>query len=139
MRRAPHANLAMRRHHLALILTTMLAACAAIGPDYQRPNAVVPPTWKVSAPEPAASAAASGADAAFDEQPLAGSAGLVNTAWWSAFGDPQLDALIRTALDENKDLLIAAYRIDRFDAQLQTTRSAGQPQVSAGESSRKPP
>jgi len=137
MRRAPDAELAMRRHHLALILTSVLSGCAAIGPDYQRPSVAVPATWKASSPEPAASAAVAvrplaAAPAGVDEEPPAGSAEMVNTAWWSAFGDPQLDALIRTALDENKDLLIAAYRIDRFDAQLQVTKSAGQPQVTAG-------
>ena len=110
----------MRRHHLTLAIACTLGACAAIGPDYQRPSVALPPAWK--APAPSAAAAAS---------PV-GSAELVNTAWWQAFGDPQLDALIRTALDENKDLLIAAYRIDQFDAQLQVTLSAAQPRANAG-------
>ena len=51
---------------------------------------------------------------------------LVDTAWWTAFGDPQLDALIRVALDENKDLRIAAYRVEQYNAQLQVAQVGGQ-------------
>jgi outer membrane protein, multidrug efflux system len=128
----------MRRHLFTLIVPCLVAGCAPIGPDYQRPSVALPPTWKAPAPVPAASAAAAApaSSAAFEVPrvalPAPGSAELVNTAWWSAFGDDKLDELIRIALDENKDLLIAAYRIDRFDAQLQVSKSAGQPQANAG-------
>jgi multidrug efflux system outer membrane protein len=71
-----------------------------------------------------------GAPAAVAE-PAVGPTGLIDTAWWSAFGDPQLDALIRIALEENKDLKIAAYRVEQYNAQLQVAHSAGQPQASA--------
>ena len=131
----PNPDAAMRRYHLTLIVPCVLAGCMTIGPDYQRPGVVVPPAWQALAAEPPASPVASTpapADAAADEAPPPGSAELVNTAWWSAFGDPQLDSLIRIALEENKNLLIAAYRIEQFDAQLQVTKSAGNPQVNAG-------
>jgi len=61
--------------------------------------------------------------------PLADAADVVNTAWWEAFGDADLTALIQAALDANKDLRIAALRIEEFDAQLQVASSAQYPQA----------
>ena len=116
----------MRSTSLSLIVACALAGCA-MGPDYKRPAADLPQAW-----QPAASAAAVPAPVAESVVPQMGSAELVNTAWWSAFDDPVLDKLIRAALAENKDLRIAAYRIEQFDARLQVSRSAGQPQVGVG-------
>ena len=122
---------------LALLVAAVLAACAPMGPDYKRPDVTVPAAWQPPAPTiagkslpaaPGTPGAAPKATAAPDE-PAIGPAELVNTAWWKAIGDPQLDALIQTALDENKDLRIAAFRIDQFDAMLQVTKSASGPQV----------
>ena len=139
MMSTPHPIAPMRRYPLTLTVACLLAACAPMGPNYQRPSVDVPDAWQPAAPAPAASAATIvaapvPADADVAPLPPVGSAELVNTAWWSEFGDPQLDALIRTALDENKDLRIAAYRIEQFDAQLQVTKSAGEPQVNVGAS-----
>ncbi len=36
----------------------------------------------------------------------------VNVSWWEMFNDPQLDTLIKIGLDSNKDILIAAARIE---------------------------
>jgi multidrug efflux system outer membrane protein len=55
-----------------------------------------------------------------------------NTAWWQQFQDPELDRLIGIALAENKDVQVAAARIDEFLGQFRTTRSALFPQVGAG-------
>ena len=41
---------------------------------------------------------------------------VVNVAWWEMFQDPLLDTLIKTALDSNKDVLIAAARVDEYKA-----------------------
>ncbi|HSW05272.1 efflux transporter outer membrane subunit [Aquabacterium sp.] len=104
-----------RRHSLIPVLICLLAGCT-LGPDYKRPQVSLPDAWQ-------ATPALTGAEA-----------GLTNSAWWSAFGDPVLDALIRSALDDNKNLRIAAYRIEQFEARVQVTASAGKPQVSAGAS-----
>jgi len=121
---------------LAFVAAGLLAACAPMGPDYKRPTVSTPGAWLAPSPTVAGTpppAASSGgqrnAAAPADEQPPVGSAELVNTAWWKEIGDPALDALIQTALDENKDLRIAAYRIDQFDANLQVSKSAAGPQV----------
>ena len=65
------------------------------------------------------------------QQPPPGPVELLDTAWWAAFGDPQLDALIRVALEENKDLRIAALRVEQYNAQLQVAQSQGGPQAVA--------
>ena len=112
---------------VGLTAYVLLSACAAVGPDYQRPAVSVPLQWQpapaVSSPVPALPIPA------VAEQPAVGAAELLNTAWWSAFGDPQLDALIRISLEENKDLKIAAFRVEQFNAQLQVSQAAGQPQA----------
>src|SRR5206468_485899 len=56
---------------------------------------------------------------------------LANTEWWHQFQDPVLDDLIRTALAENKDVKIAAARIEEFLGRYATTRSGLFPQVAA--------
>jgi outer membrane protein TolC len=39
---------------------------------------------------------------------------LANTAWWEQLDDPVLNDLVATALRENKDLMIAAARVEEF-------------------------
>ena len=85
-----------------------LAGCMTVGPDYKRPAVPLPAAWRAAAPD---------------------AADVVNTAWWENFGDPELSELIKVALDANKDLLIAAQRIEQLDAKLQVSQSASMPQV----------
>jgi len=88
----------------------VLAGCM-VGPDYRRPDVEVPETWRFP-----------------DEE----ARDVANTAWWEQFGDPVLDELISIALAENKDVKIAAARVEQYLGQLGTTRAALFPQVSAG-------
>jgi multidrug efflux system outer membrane protein len=53
---------------------------------------------------------------------------VANTRWWEQFRDPALDQLIGTALRENRDVLVAAARVDQFIGQLTATRSQFYPQ-----------
>lgn len=48
---------------------------------------------------------------------------VVNLRWWELFNDDDLDTLIKTALNENKDVLIAAARIEASRANLGYTKS----------------
>jgi multidrug efflux system outer membrane protein len=95
---------------LALLIPAVLGACA-VGPDYQRPQVVAPQAFRF------------GDKDARD---------LVNTRWWQQFQDPALDELIGIALAENKDVMIAAARVEQFLGQFATTRSSLFPQASAG-------
>ncbi|NLP60511.1 efflux transporter outer membrane subunit [Paraburkholderia sacchari] len=95
---------------LSPLLVFTLSACLP-GPNYVRPNIEVPATYRFASGEVA---------------------DVANTVWWEQFQDPVLDQLIHTALERNRDVKIAAARIDEFAAQLQITRSAFYPQVGAG-------
>ena len=53
-------------------------------------------------------------------------------AWWSAFGDPVIDGLVREAIAHNRDLRVAAARVAEFDAILRGTRSQAFPQIGYG-------
>jgi multidrug efflux system outer membrane protein len=88
----------------------LLAGCA-VGPDYKKPDVEVPTAWRMTA--------ATAGDVA-------------NTAWWQQFGDPVLDELIDTALRDNRDVRIAAARVDQFIGALQSTRSQFYPQLGYG-------
>jgi len=89
------------------IAAAALAGCT-LGPDYKRPQAPLPTAWRA---------------------PQADAAELTNTAWWEAFKDPDLTALIQESLDANKDLRIAAFRVEEFDAHLQIASSQQYPQI----------
>lgn len=90
----------MRKGLTALFMGIMLAGCA-LGPDYRRPAVETPQTWRTEERE---------------------ARDVANTAWWEQFGDPVLNDLIRTALRENKDLMIAAARIEEYEGRLMVTR-----------------
>jgi multidrug efflux system outer membrane protein len=82
-----------------------------VGPDYERPQVEMPDAWRVEYE--------SGAE-------------LVNARWWHGFGDPVLDDLILTALQENQDVRIAAARVEQFLGALRSTRSQFYPQADYG-------
>jgi multidrug efflux system outer membrane protein len=95
---------------ITFLLTLTLFGCA-VGPNYQRPSVDVPQAWRFEDKE---------------------AKEVANTAWWEQFNDSVLNELIEIALKENKDVKIAAARIEQFVGQLQTTRSSLFPQISAG-------
>ncbi|GAB3444247.1 efflux transporter outer membrane subunit [Massilia solisilvae] len=107
----------------ALVLAgaaAVMAGCA-VGPDYRRPAVDAPAAFRFQVKE---------------------AKDMANTAWWRQFNDPQLDQLIVIALGENKDVKIAAARIDQFLGQYVSTRSVLFPQVGAqlnGQRQRLPP
>ena len=100
----------MRKPLLVSLLALLLGACM-MGPDYVRPPVDAPAAWRLSE------------SAARD---------LANTTWWEQFDDPVLNELVSIALRENKDLLIAAARIDEFAGNYGFVRSSLFPQIGAG-------
>ncbi|HWC96148.1 MAG TPA: efflux transporter outer membrane subunit [Candidatus Sulfopaludibacter sp.] len=88
-----------------------LSACT-VGPKYRRPAIDVPPTYRNA--EAGAVKTSIG-----DEQ------------WSEVFQDAELQKLIRTALDRNYDVRIAASRILQAQAQVGITRSQQFPTVGA--------
>jgi multidrug efflux system outer membrane protein len=104
----------MRRISTSLIVAvSMSAAGCLVGPDYKRPSVDVPRSFR-SATTPAS-------EMSFGDD-----------AWWQVFSDPTLQSLIRTALQQNSDLQLAAARILEAQAQLGITRSNQFPTATAG-------
>ena len=93
-------------------ITALLAACA-VGPDYHRPAADVPPTWQPTDPWH---------EAAPSDSKLKGS-------WWELFQDPDLNPLVEKALVSNQNLRVAAARLEQARDQLTIARSALFPAV----------
>lgn len=61
--------------------------------------------------------------------PAAG--GAVSDAWWQAFGDPVLDALVMSALVNNQDLKIAAARLEQARALVDGAAAERRPRMDA--------
>ncbi len=96
---------------LTVVFLSLIAlnACT-VGPDYVRPTPEMPQQWRT---------------------PSEATLGSTDILWWQGFNDPVLDQLIRDALRENRDIQLAAARVDQYLGALQTTRSAYFPQLGA--------
>ena len=91
-------------------IAAALAGCT-VGPNYVRPTVDTPPAWRIDYPK---------------------AADVANLKWWEQFGDPVLNELVETALRDNRDLRIAAARVDQFIGALTTTGSQLYPQIGYG-------
>jgi NodT family efflux transporter outer membrane factor (OMF) lipoprotein len=97
----------MKNHYLALTATLMLAGCM-VGPDYVRPSAPTPAAykeaegWKVAEPS--------------DDAPRG--------AWWEAYNDPELNALIASVDISNQNVAAAEARVREANAATRAARAA---------------
>jgi outer membrane protein, multidrug efflux system len=106
----------MRASLLHMVRTLGVAALltgCAVGPDYHRPAADIPPAWQPVTPWH---------EAAPGDTVLKGS-------WWELFQDPQLNPLVEQALTGNQNLRVAAARLQQAQDQLSIARSALFPSV----------
>jgi len=97
--------------YLLPVFTLLLTACT-LHPKYKRPSTDIPGTYRAEIPQDAQAAPFG------DEK------------WWEVFQDKELQGLIRTALQQNFDVRIAASRIVQARAQLGITRADQFPTVS---------
>ena len=98
-------------NRIVAALVAIAAAGCTVGPDYVRPAVDTPAAWRIDYPK---------------------AAEVANTRWWEQFGDPVLNDLIESALRENRDVRIAAARVDQFAGALVATRSQLYPQIGYG-------
>ena len=91
--------------------TVLLAGCAAVGPDFEKPVADVPDGWTQPESE------------GINSSPYE----LVE--WWKVFNDPVLDELVETARVSNNTLAIAGVRVLEAQAQLGVATGLQYPQV----------
>lgn len=99
---------------IAGALASILLAGCMVGPNYHRPSVQTPTAFR---------------DLNDNPQVQAQVASYADLPWWQVFQDPQLQALIRTALKQNYDLQIATERINAARAQVTVARSSLFPQV----------
>ena len=99
------------------IVFTLLPACT-VGPNYVRPTAEVPPSykeiegWKVAQPK--------------DD--------LFRGAWWEIFNDPELNALQKQINISNQNLAVAEAQFRQAQALVQAARASYYPKVTIGTS-----
>ena len=97
----------MSKLAVLFIALATVSGCT-VGPDYVRPEVDTPDDWRFS---------------------IEDASGTVNALWWEQFEDPALDALIIDALENNKDVRIAAARVEEFAARVDITRAGFYPQI----------
>ena len=107
----------------------VLTACT-VGPNYKRPSVDTPAVYRGAPSLETAAPQAQESTSQQASQPVDQSFG--DQKWWEVFQDPQLQQLIRTALQQNYDVRIAAARILEARAQLGITRADQLPTITAG-------
>lgn len=100
----------MTKSFLAITIGLLLAGCS-MAPDYQRPEVPQGASWQVT------------------------SDAKTNLGWQQQFSDPTLQSLIRTALENNRDLRLAALNVQSYEAQYRIQRAAQLPTLAVGASS----
>lgn len=102
---------------LALVGFALVFGGCTVGPNYKKPVASIPPTYRGLTPEQIANP---------------DSASVGDQKWWEVYQDEQLRSLIRTAIQQNYDVRIAATRVLAAQAQLGIARADQYPNVAAG-------
>ena len=103
----------MRAIPVALCIALLLGACAAVGPNYERPQIGLPGAYRDAPADLAATAA-------------------IPSEWWKLYGEAKLDQLVASALERNADLRLAVARIEETDANLREAGAAFLPEIDLG-------
>ena len=111
----PQRSIGKLQLFLTAVLAISLSSGCKVGPNYRRPVVQTPAGFR---------------DLSENPQQQTQAASYADLPWWQVFQDPQLQELIRTALKQNYDLLIATERINQARAEVAVTRSSLFPQVS---------
>lgn len=101
---------------VAFLLPALLLAACAAGPDYKRPDMVLPESWSA---KPASQDSTA--------QKVSGA----NEQWWHLYADTSLDQLENEALAHNADIQVAVAHVLEVRAQLGITKADQYPSVSA--------
>jgi NodT family efflux transporter outer membrane factor (OMF) lipoprotein len=112
----------------ALVLTSLLIAGCAVGPDYVRPSDPSQTTYV----GPGSSSA--GYDAAADRTQIAALGKTPPDDWWTLLGSEQLDGLVKLALANNQSLASAESHLQAARERIGVARGAQFPQVDAATS-----
>ncbi|WP_439212950.1 efflux transporter outer membrane subunit [Duffyella gerundensis] len=100
----------MRRKTLLICLLPLLLAGCATEVDRAPASLLIPTAWRGQV----------------------GPSSAVESQWWRAFGDENMNRLVDQALRNNPDVLVARSRVDQFRAQLRGAEGADLPVVQGG-------
>jgi multidrug efflux system outer membrane protein len=99
---------------IAVLAAAVWTTGCTLGPNYHRPAVQVPQTFRAPTPLPAPQAES-----------------FADLKWFEVFKDPELQELVKTAIQQNYDLRDAVARVEAARANLGITRSNQFPQVGA--------
>lgn len=99
---------------MAMVAMGALSACANLAPDFMRPVAPIPATW----PETGSTVVGNGK-------------ALAEIGWQAFFTDGRLKQLVEQALQNNRDLRVAALNIDKARAQYRIADASRYPAINA--------
>ncbi|MDD2230851.1 MAG: TolC family protein [Candidatus Cloacimonetes bacterium] len=103
---------------ISIVLASfLLGGCVSLAPDYERPNAPVPSTWKIDVKEKTPNTQA--------------------LAWEAFIRDERLQSVIRQSLEQSRDLRKAIANIEAARATYRVQRSAELPTIEASASGSK--
>ena len=106
----------MRFRFLMISLWPLMLGACALGPDYERPPVAEPDSFRMQQ------------GASLEEVSVA------DLGWWELFQDKNLQAIIRKALVENKDVRIAVSRVREARAHLAITGADQFPKIAGNAS-----
>ena len=104
----------MNHRAIALLIAAAGLTGCTLGPNYHRPDVQIPQNFRAPSPLPAPEVESFG-----------------DLKWWEVFKDPDLQQLVKTAIQQNYDLRDAVARVEAARANLGITRSNQFPQVGA--------
>ena len=91
-----------------ILFGAMCVVSCKVGPNYVEPEDTTPVDFRYSAKK---------------------TDSIINFKWWEIFNDPTLDTLVKIALRENKNLLIAASRIEQARANYKFNKADMGPKI----------
>lgn len=102
----------MKKRCAAGVCVAAMTAACSIGPAYERPSFDVPAAFRSQQEPP-------------EKESIA------DLSWWEMYRDPVLQQLLRTALEQNRDVKLAAARVAEARALAGVSRLAQLPQADA--------
>lgn len=106
----------MKLKQMVLVTSSViLSSCALLGPDYHEPQLNAPQAWSSK-----------------DGNATNSSESMPDMAWWHKFNDPQLNALVESALVNNNNLQVAMGNMLQAQASLKKVQMSWVPTVSIG-------
>lgn len=109
-------NMKTKSKAAGIVLAAFTLAACTSGPDYKRPDMVLPENWSAKQDDTAVKASG------------------VTEQWWHLYADSTLDQLEDEALAHNADIQVAAAHVLEVRAQLGITKADQFPELSANAS-----